>query len=471
MAQALVLVVALGVVLILFALFVVILRRLLTLRLQPGQSRQPRIAVLDSASIDGRRRLLLVRRDNVEHLLMIGGPTDVVVEKGITRNGQMQAAPLRGHQQVGTPIGGSIKPPAAPGPDLSPVPIAAPPSAPSPAAPAGPNTVSPGAIGATSAKAGPEPAVSRPMKASFSPVISSSKDADGKTAAAPSIDPPTPTRTDPSTQHGTQPATRTFRRTEPTAPSSAPTVDRAGDPGRDEKKRSNPFLDRVKSAGAGTKITPPASGPAANARTVVPRATGKGKDTARIEPALKTASPDAAAAPASANEPAIAKTHETAPDAKTPAAPESSLTKGAKPLNNVPDAPEMESTEKKVEAPASGGQQTAPASAKDAAEIGLNSSPDVKAPQQALDTRKGEPHKPEAKPDAAEQKPSEPETSSSPAETKPATEGTDSISPDKNTDEAASPDEPIPAANKPDLTNPFEDELAKLLDEMHGNKK
>ena len=50
-----------------------------------ARGRQPRLAVIDHASIDGRRRLILVRRDNVEHLLMIGGPTDVVVEPNIVR--------------------------------------------------------------------------------------------------------------------------------------------------------------------------------------------------------------------------------------------------------------------------------------------------------------------------------------------------------------------------------------------------
>jgi flagellar protein FliO/FliZ len=49
------------------------------------RGRQPRLAVIDYASVDGRRRLILVRRDNVEHLVMIGGPTDVVVESNIVR--------------------------------------------------------------------------------------------------------------------------------------------------------------------------------------------------------------------------------------------------------------------------------------------------------------------------------------------------------------------------------------------------
>jgi flagellar protein FliO/FliZ len=49
------------------------------------RGRQPRLAVIDYASVDNRRRLILVRRDNVEHLLMIGGPSDIVVEPNIVR--------------------------------------------------------------------------------------------------------------------------------------------------------------------------------------------------------------------------------------------------------------------------------------------------------------------------------------------------------------------------------------------------
>ncbi len=55
-----------------------------------ARGRQPRLAVIDAASVDGRRRLVLIRRDNIEHLLMIGGPTDVVIEPNIVR-----AAPAR----------------------------------------------------------------------------------------------------------------------------------------------------------------------------------------------------------------------------------------------------------------------------------------------------------------------------------------------------------------------------------------
>lgn len=52
-----------------------------------GRGRQPRLGVLDSAAVDAKRRLVLIRRDNAEHLIMIGGPTDVVVETNIVRGG------------------------------------------------------------------------------------------------------------------------------------------------------------------------------------------------------------------------------------------------------------------------------------------------------------------------------------------------------------------------------------------------
>lgn len=50
-----------------------------------ARGRQPRLAVIDASPVDSRRKLVLIRRDNVEHLIMIGGPTDVVVEQNIVR--------------------------------------------------------------------------------------------------------------------------------------------------------------------------------------------------------------------------------------------------------------------------------------------------------------------------------------------------------------------------------------------------
>lgn len=48
-----------------------------------GRNRKARLAVMDATAVDSQRRLVLVRRDDVEHLILIGGPTDVVVEQNI----------------------------------------------------------------------------------------------------------------------------------------------------------------------------------------------------------------------------------------------------------------------------------------------------------------------------------------------------------------------------------------------------
>jgi flagellar protein FliO/FliZ len=45
--------------------------------------REKRLGVMETASVDQKRKLLLVRRDDVEHLIMIGGPVDMLVETGI----------------------------------------------------------------------------------------------------------------------------------------------------------------------------------------------------------------------------------------------------------------------------------------------------------------------------------------------------------------------------------------------------
>ncbi len=56
-----------------------------------GRSRQQRLAIMDATPVDARRRLILVRRDDVEHLILIGGPTDVVVEQNIRMQTPRQA--------------------------------------------------------------------------------------------------------------------------------------------------------------------------------------------------------------------------------------------------------------------------------------------------------------------------------------------------------------------------------------------
>ena len=79
-----------------------------------NRGRMPRLAVIDAAAVDGRRRLVLVRRDNVEHLLMIGGPSDIVVEQNIVR-----AIPGRDQVPPRPSVGGAELPPRVALPDVS----------------------------------------------------------------------------------------------------------------------------------------------------------------------------------------------------------------------------------------------------------------------------------------------------------------------------------------------------------------
>lgn len=55
-----------------------------------------RLAVVDVANIDARRRLVLVRRDDVEHLLLISQTSETVIERNIDPRSR----------QAGTPSGG-----------------------------------------------------------------------------------------------------------------------------------------------------------------------------------------------------------------------------------------------------------------------------------------------------------------------------------------------------------------------------
>ncbi len=48
-----------------------------------GARAEKRLAVVEQSNVDGRRKLVLIRRDDVEHLIMTGGPVDVVIETNI----------------------------------------------------------------------------------------------------------------------------------------------------------------------------------------------------------------------------------------------------------------------------------------------------------------------------------------------------------------------------------------------------
>ena len=105
--------VALFIVLALVGLFALVLRRITGGRMglstgDRGRTRQPRLGIVDVYDLDRQRQLVLLRRDNVEHLLLIGGPNDVVVETNI-----MRVAAGR-QPQAGQELNGAPQPQAVP---------------------------------------------------------------------------------------------------------------------------------------------------------------------------------------------------------------------------------------------------------------------------------------------------------------------------------------------------------------------
>lgn len=75
----------------------------------------PRLAIVDAIAIDPRRRLVLVRRDDVEHLLLTGGTNDVLVEQNITGS-YVATANLRPAMPLERETQRAVQPPAAKAP-------------------------------------------------------------------------------------------------------------------------------------------------------------------------------------------------------------------------------------------------------------------------------------------------------------------------------------------------------------------
>lgn len=99
---------ALGAVLVLIVLGLWVLKFFMN----TGTALRPqgrRLQVVDQVQVDAKRQLLIVRRDNVEHVILTGGPQDLVIENGIpvTEKGPLplrrpaaSAAPQAAEEQV-----------------------------------------------------------------------------------------------------------------------------------------------------------------------------------------------------------------------------------------------------------------------------------------------------------------------------------------------------------------------------------
>ncbi len=86
---------ALGAVLVLIVIGVWLLKMVFKMSGSVARGRNRRLSVVDTLQVDPKRQLLIVRRDNVEHLVLIGGPQDLVVETGIAVQEQPATQPAR----------------------------------------------------------------------------------------------------------------------------------------------------------------------------------------------------------------------------------------------------------------------------------------------------------------------------------------------------------------------------------------
>ena len=565
--QAIAVILALAVVLTLFALFIFILKRLMGGQATQNRSRQPRIAVMDSATVDARRRLVLVRRDNIEHLILIGGPTDVVVEQNILRN-----APLT-QQRSGQPAGPSgiapLRAPMAPGPDIpvrpddlalpsepapSPVQQARPPAPVPPEAPQAPTTPQvpvpqPGDPEPTTSVArtsmppvSKAPSFSRPLADPVRPARAAPELAASAATEASTSEPGAGRHTSRAAELLKGAARNGFSRTLGKSPSAAPALTPDLDQEQDKpsdtdktasvqpvnppaepaappsevkgsasplKSLTRPFSPRERPSYGGHSISPPASGPAARAKTALMKPLEAAQQREKVEPVMGG---DAPASFAEAKEaPDVAAPNSALPDPKAqsdkPEAPAvAAVTSHAEtvPTEEARPAPGMADSQASAPIDQTTADKTSAAPAPE------TSAPPVGTPEPetgADGQTETSPKEPEAEAEPAAEKKAaanqEPAPDISldmsdlledvPQKEAPAT-GTDSDTAAGETPAASQAPEPTitaaPAAGGPSATeksktvepvkpaprptgglgdrNPIEDEMAKILDELGG---
>ena len=296
------------------------------LRVPGGRTRQPRLGLVDAFSLDGQRQLVLVRRDNVEHLVMIGGPNDVLVESQINR----AAVPARENSQASpllvpstpvrrTEVGAAAAPTAAEAPakvaakaPASP-PAPAPAQSPAPAAPAAPHRQR---RRRPPRRPRPPPSNRRPRNPRPKPIAP--EQARPASAPPPAAQAAEPSRPAPASSPPPSPA-------EPRPAQPRPVQSRAGMPppivpanASANRGSAGPLSERAPPKGP---VNPPASSPAAPSPTSRPERQEQAVAAAKGEQAVAAAKAEPPAAPA-----------KTAP----PAAPAKTAPPAAPTVTNVP---------------------------------------------------------------------------------------------------------------------------------------
>ena len=85
-----------------------------------------RLGIVDAFDLDRHRQLVIIRRDHVEHLIMIGGPNDLVVESDIVRSQPMIGEARRDPVVAPSPTMTAPQAAAAPTPSFAAAPVAPP---------------------------------------------------------------------------------------------------------------------------------------------------------------------------------------------------------------------------------------------------------------------------------------------------------------------------------------------------------
>ena len=75
---------ALAIVIGLILLCAVFLRRIKSANFSYINNKNRRIAVVDNIPLDAKHQLILIKRDNVEHLVILGMTSDILIEQNIT---------------------------------------------------------------------------------------------------------------------------------------------------------------------------------------------------------------------------------------------------------------------------------------------------------------------------------------------------------------------------------------------------
>ncbi len=81
--------------------------------------RQRRLGIVESLNIDGKRKLVLIKRDNIEHLILLGTDSDLLIERAAApqQNAFTQALSdvAQASRTSGDPTPPRIEIPAPPG--------------------------------------------------------------------------------------------------------------------------------------------------------------------------------------------------------------------------------------------------------------------------------------------------------------------------------------------------------------------